>query len=275
MNDGESVFPRIERHVQSSTSSQLSQPEDIRVTHKMAVPHSNLDLLSPPWCTDSVYPLMRNRSRNITSQGSRFSILGPQQIGDSLQVVPCNDMTCLEGSSVIPDPTLRKRPSIPEKNMLSISQGQCTTSSGSILPPIHFLLGLLRHAEGPVLSEFMEPSHGWTMPLNNVRAMPLNNVRPSVIASEHCFDQPSSSHYPHIQAGASPQDINTKRSWRRTPKRWGLAEWERDDTSAKERRREQNREAQRRFHKKRQRATSDLPRALHVNGSGFTGGFLV
>ncbi len=270
MNEGESVRPRFERHVRSRSSCHSSQPEDVTAMHKMALPHSNLDLLSPPWFTDSVYHSMENRSRNIPPQGSRF-ILGPQQIGLSLKVIPFNDMAGLVGSSMIPDPTLRMRPSIPEETMLSISKEKCTTSTGSILPPIHFLLGLLRHADGPVptaISEFTEPSPGWTMPLSDVLL--------SDIASEHCCDQPSSSHRLPIQAGTSPRDTTTKRSWRRTPKRWGLAEWERDDRDARERRREQNREAQRRFREKRHRAAADLPRALCDNGSGSRGeAFLV
>ena len=40
-------------------------------------------------------------------------------------------------------------------------------------------------------------------------------------------------------------------AWRRPPKRWGLADWPRDDMTATERRREQNRVAQRRFREKR------------------------
>ncbi len=143
-----------------------------------------------------------------------------------------------------------------EKSLISRSQGQCATSSGSMLPPIHFLHSLLRHSGTliqPALSERMKRFPGWTMP--------LNEMRQSVIAYEQSSDPPPSCPCPHTIAGASPQintTIDKNNSWRRAPKRWGLAEWERDDSGARERRREQNREAQRRFREKRLRA-ADLP----------------
>ena len=125
-----------------------------------------------------------------------------------------------------------------------------------MLPPIHFLLSHL-HADAPTLpafSEQMEQFPGWTMP--------LNNMQHSVIASKHSSDQPSPSPSPPT---CSPPHhtatLDTPRSWRRTPKRWGLADWERDDSGARERRREQNREAQRRFREKRHRAAALPPPA--------------
>ncbi len=97
--------------------------------------------------------------------------------------------------------------------------------------------------------------------------MSLNNMQYSSIASKHSSDQPPASRpVGQTQAGPSPQGaaaVDKSSSWRRTPKRWGLAEWERDDSAARERRREQNREAQRRFREKRHRtsaaAAADLP----------------
>ncbi len=97
----------------------------------------------------------------------------------------------------------------------------------------------------------MEGFSGWTMP--------PNGMRHSIIACEHSSDQPSSRPDPPASPRQDTTTLDKNSSWRRTPKRWGLAEWERDDSSARERRREQNREAQRRFREKRLRSAADLP----------------
>jgi hypothetical protein len=152
---------------------------------------------------------------------------------------------------MISDPSLRTRPSISEDDMISISHRQCNTRAGSMLPPIHLLLGL--HGRAPMaVSEHMGRFPAW--------AMPLDDVRHSDITSEHSADQPSARPDPPKQAGPAALDttLDKKSSWRRATKRWGLADWERDDSDARERRREQNREAQRRFREKnRHRAGAD------------------
>ncbi len=148
--------------------------------------------------------------------------------------------------------SLHTSPIKSETNMHTFFESRCGTSSDLILPPIRFLHNLLHAPVPPAFSEHMAGFSGWTMP--------LKDMQHSVIASKHSSDHPSSRPYPPTQAGA-PQHTSTldkKSSWRRTPKRWGLAEWERDDSGARERRREQNREAQRRFREKRHRA-ADSP----------------
>jgi hypothetical protein len=237
MSDKTSAFTRFERDVRARSSFKSVQPREITVTHNHGSVLPKLDMPSPPWFADRTYPMNENGKRYFSSQCSRPDLAGPA----------LGEMAKLEGGSVNGNQSLPTRPiKAAETNMHTISQGRCETYPGSMLPPIHFILGLLRYtaATPPDLSQPMQRFSGWTMP--------LNDVRHPIIASQHSSDQPSSrpDSDPPTRAGPPAQDTTTldkKRGWRRAPQRWGLAEWERDDSDARERRREQNREAQRRF----------------------------
>jgi hypothetical protein len=244
MNKEDSAFTRFERRVKARFNCQSAQPEGITGMHNhssMFPPQSNMDLQSPPLVTDNIDPSNEIWNSDFQSKYSRLIAIRHLQSGVSLS---CSEMSFAERSLMTANKSLEKLPSKLELN-ISPSQGQCNTSSGSMLPPIHFLLG-------PAFSEHLPRISGGKLP--------LHDIRHTASASEHSSIQPASSSYPPIQGGAtSSATLHNKSSWRRTPKRWGLAEWERDDSSARERRREQNREAQRRFREKRHRAAADLP----------------
>jgi hypothetical protein len=256
--DGEdSAFKLFEKHMKANASYISPQPDDIIVAKKedsVVLPQLKLDLPSPPWFKDSIYSRNGIWSRDFPSQSPRLNVIGPLQSGISLS---CNELCHLEGGSVNTVQSLHSRPIKTETEMPPNVQVQCGARSCSMLPPIHFLHSLLRHADAPTavpaLPEHKETFSSWNMPPNDARFFSIAGKRP--------LDQPSSRPPPPAQTGPPPSPaavtaVDKNSSWRRTPKRWGLAEWERDDSGARERRREQNREAQRRFREKRHRAAA-------------------
>ena len=251
MKKEDSAFTIFERQVRAKLCCQSAHPEGtVTQNHGSTQLNSEVPFTSTPWFTDRLHPRNEIWNRDSPSQNSRLSSVGPLQGGVSLA---SNELAYSQISSISANQSLQTQSIKLEKTIASASQGHCSTSSGSMLPPIYFLHSLLRHADAPIssFSEHMERSPCWIKP--------LNDMRHSVIASDHSSDPPPSRSYPHTQIGAPPQGTATrdqKSCWRRAPKRWGLAEWERDDSGARERRREQNREAQRRFRDKRRRAHS-------------------
>jgi hypothetical protein len=126
-----------------------------------------------------------------------------------------------------------------------------TSKSCSLLPPLHTIMQVLVREEASTTFTAKRPDQSVFMKETTHSSTDAGSAAEASEAQYPTEDPPIAPNKPQAKAEAE--------IWRRPPKRWGLADWPRDDATATERRREQNRVAQRRFREKRHRVGAYYP----------------